>query len=416
MPITREATLKRERRASQLQAETWPETFRTRRKALPLRIGLGLPREIQAANEDVQVVLPEGSERSRLDWSCTALKRGNYRINRAHLESISRLGFWAVRRAVPVSCEVRVYPNLLGERRNLAALFLNRGSFGHHAQRQVGKGRDFEKLREYIPGDSYDEIHWKATARRGHPVTKIFQIERTQEVYVVIDASRLSARQLAVAGKQWSAAAKAVSASPAAENGLLAPDPPKSESALERFITSALVLAQSAEKQGDLFGLLTFTDKVDTFLRAKNGKDHYSVCRDALYTLEPHSITPDFDEIASFIRTRLRRRALLVFLTSLDDPVLAESFVRNMALLAGQHLVLVNMIQPPDSTPLFTRDDVFDIDDLYQHLGGHLQWHKLRELGKILQRRGVRFSMVENEKLAGDIVSQYLGVKQTQLI
>src|SRR5204863_1117351 len=96
--------------------------------------------------------------------------------------------------------EIRVYPNLLNERKNLAALFLHRGSFGMHAQRQIGKGRDFEKLREYIPGDSYDEVHWKATAKRGRPVTKIFQIERTQEVYVIIDASRLSARPTQVAG------------------------------------------------------------------------------------------------------------------------------------------------------------------------------------------------------------------------
>jgi uncharacterized protein (DUF58 family) len=191
---------------------------------------------------------------------------------------------------------------------------------------------------------------------------------------------------------------------------------PKLEtSTLERYVTSALVLAQAAEKQGDLFGLLTFTDKAETFLRARNGKQHYGACRDALYTLEPRNISPDFDEIASFIRTRLRRRALLIFLTSLDDPVLAEGFVRNMTLLAGQHLVLVNMIQPPGAAPLFTRGDVFGLDDIYRHLGGHLQWHNLRELGKVLQRRGVRFALVENEKLAGDLVSQYLA-KQRQLL
>ena len=92
---------------------------------------------------------------------------------------------------VPVGAEIRVYPNLVTERKNLAALFLNRGSFGLHAQRQLGKGREFEKLREYVPGDGYDELHWKATARRGRPITKVYQIERTQEVYVVIDASRL---------------------------------------------------------------------------------------------------------------------------------------------------------------------------------------------------------------------------------
>ena len=128
-------------------------------KVLRLRLGLGLPREMAPTHEDVEALLPAGAEQARLDWVCTPVKRGNYRVRRAFLEAASRLGFWAVRASVPVACEMRVYPNLLAERRHLAALFLNRGAFGVHAQRQVGKGRDFEKLREYTPGDSYDEIH-----------------------------------------------------------------------------------------------------------------------------------------------------------------------------------------------------------------------------------------------------------------
>ena len=68
-----------------------------------------------------------------------------------------------------------MYPNLFDERKNVAALFLKRGDLGIHAQRQAGQGRDFEKLRSYIPGDSVGEIHWKASAKRGHPVTKVFQ-------------------------------------------------------------------------------------------------------------------------------------------------------------------------------------------------------------------------------------------------
>ena len=103
-------------------------------------------------------------------------------LNSAFVECASPLGLWASRKQVPVQSEIRVYPNLLSERKNLAALFLNRGTFGIHAQRQVGKGRDFEKLREYVPGDGYDEIHWKATARHGKPITKVFQIEKTQEI------------------------------------------------------------------------------------------------------------------------------------------------------------------------------------------------------------------------------------------
>ena len=392
------------------------------KRPLRLRLGLALPRELASPHEDAMVLLPAGAEQSRLDWPVTPLRRGNFRLRRAFLETASRLGFWVVRANVPAACEARVYPNLLAERRRLAALFLNRGAFGIHAQRQIGKGRDFEKLREYIPGDGYDEIHWKATAKRGHPVTKIFQIERTQEVYVVIDASRLSARtvtSMGVSSNQYSVISnQSRTAQPRPEGGLNTEHCllNTETTTLERFITAALILAQAAEKQGDLFGLLTFTDKADTFLRAKNGKQHYAACRDALYTLEPRSIAPDFDEISSFIRMRLRRRALLIFLTSLDDPVLAESFVQNMALLSGQHLVLVNMIKPPGVDPLFTNGDVFHIDDVYRHLGGHLRWHNLRELEKVLQRRGVSFKLLENEKLAADLVAQYLGVKQRQIL
>ena len=381
-----------------------------RRRQKNLRVALAWPREIQTATEILDTLLPAQSEWSRLAWPCTPLNRGNYRFDAAYVEGSSPLGFWAVRKTLPLQSEIRVYPNLLNERKSLAALFLNRGAFGVHAQRQVGKGRDFEKLREYIPGDDYHEIHWKATARRGKPITKVFQIEKTQEVYVVVDASRLSAR--AVQSSKFKVPG---SKSPDdARPGTLTLEP--GTATLERFVTAALVLGLAAERQGDLFGLLSFSDKVEKFVRAKNGKNHYSTCRDALYTLQPKIVTPDFDELCAFIRLRLRRRALLVFMTALDDPALAENFVRNLDLIRRQHLVLVNMLQMPGVKPLFADPDVAGRDDLYGQLGGHLQWQKLRELQKILQRRGVQFSLLDNERLSAELVSQYLSVKQRQLL
>ena len=107
---------------------------------------------------------------------------------------------------------------------------------------------------------------------------------------------------------------------------------------------------------------------------------------------------------------------MLVFLTALDDPVLAESFVRNMELIRRQHLVLVNMLQPPGVSPVFLNPDITSTDELYQHLGGHLLWQNLRELEKILQRRGVHFSLLKNERLSAELVSQYLNVKRRQLL
>ena len=364
-----------------------------------LRLGVAFPVEFRSPVEDIVTALPGDSVTSHVRFPCMAVKRGNYVLENVYLETTSAVGFWGIRKTTPSQCEVRVYPNTMREQQNLAGLFLNRGMFGVHPQRQLGKGKEFEKLREYIPGDSYEDIHWKATAKRRHPVTKVFQIERTQEVYVVIDASRLSGRIVDTPSSG-------------------APDSPQTVATtqLERFITAAMVLGLVAEKQNDLFGVVAFSDRIRAFVRAKNGKAHYGACREALYALEPKLVNPDFAELCSFIRQRLRRRALLIFLTNLDDPVLAENLMDNLDVVSRNHLVLVNMLAMPDMVPLFSDPSVSSTDDLYQRLGGHIQWHKLRELQKVLRHRGVAMSVLDNEKMCPQLVSQYIGVKRRQLL
>ena len=346
--------------------------------ARTLRIGLALPAGIPSAAPELVLIARPGV--SRAMWACTPSRRGRHALDAVYLETPSWLGLWSNRSRLPVHSELRVYPNLRKE--HIETLFLNRGNFGVHLFRQVGKGREFEKLREYAPGDGFDEIDWKATARRARPITRVFQIERTQEVYAVIDTSRLSARG----------------------------------ATLDRFVSAALALGLAAERQGDLFGLVAFGGKLRQFVRARNGKPHYNACRDALYYLEAEKSSPDFDELCTFLRLRLRRRALLIFLTELDDPVLAESFVHNVKLISRQHLVLVNMLRPQDAAPLFRDADVQEVDDVYRRFAGHLSWHKLRETEKVLGNAGVRFSLLDPARLSTELVATYQSIKARQLL
>jgi uncharacterized protein (DUF58 family) len=367
-----------------------------------IRLGLAFPPEIYTPAVELSVELPEDNAVSSIVWLLKGLKQGRYPVDWCYLEAASLWGFWSVRSALRINMEIRVYPNLFEERKNLSALFLNRG-LGVHAQRQVGKGRDFEQLREYLPGDSFEDIHWKTTAKRGLPITKVYQIERTQQIYVLIDASRLSARSsegnaLSVNGQETQEHAE------------------ETTTVLQRFITAALIMALAAERQGDLFGLLTFDDKIRSFLKAKMGKAHFDVCRDALYTLQPHRVSPDFAELFTFIGTKIRRRALLVFLTHLDDPVLADSFTQRIDLISRNHVVLVNMIKPMVVKPLFASESVSTVNDIYNNLGGHMAWRQIRETQKVLQRRGVGFAMLNNENLCSEMVSQYLTMKRRQLL
>ncbi len=350
-------------------------------KPTRVRVGAVVPEGIHSDSEETDVELPAKTSSFVLSW--TPYRRGLYRVDAVYLEALSPWGMWQVRRKDEVAMEIRAYPNL---RRDEDLKALRMGVSGVHALRQIGRGREFEKLREYLPGDGLDEIHWKATARHGRPITKVFQVERTQEMYVIIDGSRLSAR---------------------AAGG---------ETALERSIAAGLIVGAAAEKRGDLFGLAAFSDQVDSFVRARNGKVHYAACRDAIYQLQPKPVSPDFDEIATFLRLKLRRRALLLFLTSLDDPVLAENFARATKLLARGHLVLAGMLRPASSKKLFEDQNVETAGDVYRNLAGHLSWKRLRELERSLARQGVRLTVIDPADFTSALIGIYDAVKQRQLL
>ena len=360
-------------------------------RVLQLRTGLAFPSEIKPDQDEIALSFPAGAGKHQVLCGCLPLRRGLFVIEGCYYEFSSPWGLWDIRGKNTQPIELRIYPSMESERKQVSSLFLRTNRAGMQTVRQVGQGRDFEKLREYVPGDGYDTIHWKATARRGRPITKVFQVEKTQEIYVLLDASRLSGR---TPGSGDSAGA----------------------TRLDRYVTAALVLGLAAEQQGDLFGVVTFDDHIRSFVRARNGKLHYDACRDALYRLEPRVVSPDFDEVATFVRTRLRRRALLVFMTDLDDPFLMKSFQRAVDLICRQHLVCVQMLQTGKIRPVFTNADVSQVDELYEDLAQHFAWHDLRQLSLSLRQHGVAFSVLAREHFSAETISNYLRVKQRQLI
>ncbi len=342
-----------------------------------VRVALDAVEGVESSKPVFELVLAPGS--SLLSWSCTGHARGDHVLRQIHIETASPLALWDVRAACAVDCTFRVYPNMRD--RATASLFLRTPLMGVRRYRQVGKGREFEQLRQYLSGDSFEDIHWKATAKRGSPTVKLYRVEHAQEVYAIIDSSRLSAR----------------------------------EGILENYVNAALHLALVAERQGDRFGLVTFSNRMHRFLRARNGMDHFRLCRETIYNLRADRVSPDFRECMTSLQVNLRRRALLVFFTSLDDALLAEEFEHDVALLARRHVVLVNVTQTAAMTPLFTAAPE-DLDSAYEDLAGQLLWNRMRTLKIALQNRGVRFSVVDPGRIKSEVTEQYLDIKRRQLL
>jgi uncharacterized protein (DUF58 family) len=345
---------------------------------LAIRLSVATPPGVPSLSIVEETAVPAGA--SRFDWACTGVERGDHPLRALHLEAPSPFGLWLARSERALNCTIRVYPNLRD--RATAALFHRTAAAGQRMRRQVGKGREFDNLRQYVPGDGFEDIDWKATARRQFPVVKLYRVEHAQEVYAVVDSSRLSARP----------------------------------EILESFVNAALHLALVAQTQADRFGLVTFSDRTHKFVRARNGMDHFRLCREAIYNLQASRVSPDFRDVFTALQLNLRRRALLVFFTSLDDALLAETFEREVPILARRHVVLVNTPQPPGLKPLFTSASSADLDSLYSGLSGQMITNRLRQLALALSNRGVRLSVVDPRRIKTQVTSEYLEVKRRQVL
>ena len=352
-----------------------------------VRLTLDLPTEAGVADTVLDCRLPTDAEQAQIVWSCCPTARGSLPVHHAACEMSSPLGLWHRVQRQAVKSTLRVYPDLREEQRKLAPVFLRRTNLGANICRLAGKGREFEKLRDYVPGDDLGDIHWKATARRRFPITKVFQVERMQEAYIVLDVSRLSGRMLDGDG-----------------------------TVLDQYIQTALTLVLAAERLGDRCGLVVFHRMVVRFLPAGSGKQHFDACRNALYMLQTEPVAPDFQELFAFLRARVPKRALMLFLTQIDTTALAELFLDASRLVLRQHLLVVPLLTANDAQPLFDTPPPETLDGAFRDLAGHLQWRSLKALERRLRVCGAHTSLAPVRKATAALGAHYLTVKERQLL
>jgi uncharacterized protein (DUF58 family) len=188
------------------------------------------------------------------------------------------------------------------------------------------------------------------------------------------------------------------------------------DGAIERYVEAALHLAIAVERQGDRFGLIAFSDRVHEFVPASSGAGHFRTCREAIYDLHTRRVSPDFREVFTTIRSVLQRRSLLVFLTALDDPLLADAFSQEVRLISPRHVVLAALLSTAGVQPVFEAAPPDSEEALYRSLAGQILWNKLQVLRKSLAGRGVRLAVIEGATLKPALASLYLDVKRRQAL
>lgn len=368
---------------------TW-RLHNARSQAVRVTLRDDWPASFEAAPDELAVTLPAYARRE-LSYDVVPSRRGRFAFGVLHLrvEGLARLG--AVIASVDARADVRVYPNVRGPRRyELAAQLGSLHTVGVRHVRRVGSGGEFEQLREYVPGDSYREIDWKATAKRLRPVTRVHGQEQSQTVLVALDAGRMMATRMTDTDA----------------TGGVGPALTK----LDHAIHAALLLAYVALRAGDRVGVVVFADDVFGFVPPGRGRVQYRRILEALYAVEASATHVDFRRLVEFVRVRVPRRALVVLFSDLLDESQAGPLAEHAQLLRAKHLpVCVSMNDP--IAEAFARAPMAQAQEVYRRAAAVDLLMEREAIGARLRKSGVGLVEAPVGEMAIATVNRYLDIK-----
>jgi uncharacterized protein (DUF58 family) len=322
-------------------------------------------------------------------------ERGDWQTGWLYLRYRSGLGLaerWA---RAPLTQTVRVYPALrTGEEQQI---FLSRSRQIDLQLRQArlrGLGRDFESLREYREGDDLRDICWTATARRGGLITRQYQTERSQAVWIVLDCGRLMRSRVRVGSAG-------------------AGDNPHSK--LDYACTTAVALAQLALFSGDRVGLLAYGQSIQQRLLPGRGAAHLRQLIECLALVKAESGEADHLRATAALNRLQPRRSLILWITDLAETAMRPEVIDGAVQLLRRHVLLfVAMAQPEVESIAQARPK--SVDQMFRAAAAQEMAGRREVLLARLHEHGALTLDLNPEALTSSVLNQYLAVKERAMV
>jgi len=243
----------------------------------------------------------EAKGKSMIEYKLRPVTRGEYIFNDINVYVQAPLGLVKRRFTFAAQHTIKVYPSFVQMRRYQLLAVSNRlQEAGVKKIRRIGHSLEFEQIKDYVRGEDYRTINWKATARKGNLMVNNFTDERSQQVYCLINKGRVMKMPF--------------------DNLTL----------LDHAINASLVLSNVALIRQDKAGLITFEKEIDTFLPADKKPTQMNLILETLYRQQTIFLEPDFEKLFSVIRNRITNRSLLILFTNFES---LESLNREMPAL-----------------------------------------------------------------------------------
>ncbi|MFZ1259850.1 MAG: DUF58 domain-containing protein, partial [Chitinophagaceae bacterium] len=312
--------------------------------------------------------------------------RGEYIFNDINVYVHAPLQLVKRRYIFPARKMVKVYPSYMQMRRYQLLAVSNRlQEVGVKKIRRIGHSMEFEQIKEYVRGDDYRTINWKATARKDGLMVNNYTDERSQQIYCLINKGRVM--KMPFGGMTL----------------------------LDYAINAALVLSNVALVKQDKAGLITFEKNLDTFLLADKKPTQMNQILETLYRQKTDFLESDFEKLFSVIRNRITNRSLLMLFTNFES---LESLQREMPALkkiAHYHLLLIVFFENTELKSVVEKNAT-SLEDIYIKTIAEKFAYEKRLMVKELHKNGIPSILTTPENLTVNTINKYLELKTTMSI
>lgn len=344
-----------------------------------------LPVQFQRRDFEERLALaPE--ERSIMRYELRPLTRGAYHFGNINVFVATWLGLVERRIRFDQSREVAVYPSIIQMKRyELRAMQHIAHETGIKKMRRIGHSYEFEQIKNYVQGDDYRSINWKAAGRRATLMVNQYEDERSQQVYCIVDKSRVMRMPF---------------------EGL---------SLMDYAINTTLAISNIILKKQDKAGMMTFSDVMGATLKAERNAGQLNRIIESLYREKERTGESNYELLYEAVRRLISMRSLLILFTNFESSYALERALPILRRLSRFHLLVVVFFENTEIRAL-ANEEVQRTADIYRQTVARQFLQEKKEMVYKLRQYGIQAILTKPQDLTLNTINKYLELKSRGLI
>ncbi|MFK7971023.1 MAG: DUF58 domain-containing protein [Bacteroidia bacterium] len=345
-----------------------------------------IPVQFQRRDFNLNPPAIKPSEQKRVRYLLRPTERGEYHFGALNIFVTTPICFLRRRYQFDDGRMVPTYPSFLQMRKyQFMAVTHRLADLGVKKVRRLGHTTEFEQIKEYVRGDDYRTVNWKATARSNKLMVNQYADEKSQNVYCLLDMGRSMKM------------------------------PFEEMSLLDYAVNASLVMSNLSLFKQDKPGLITFAEKIHAFLPPSSRPMQMNRIQEILYNQRSRFLESDYARLYTIVRQKISHRSLLVLFTNFETLTSLRRQLPYLQKLAASHLLVTIFFENTELNDLL-ESSPRNTEEVYIKTVAENFHYEKKQIIKELERAGIIAILTQPQQLTVNTINKYLEIKARGLL